>query len=453
MASTTDKHGMPDIKQPASFLGASFDCACGRRHEVPTRHVIYSPDAIDRIPSVLAPEITGRACVVIADQRTRDVAGARVLRALVDNGWTCREIILPDPPGAHPVCNDHTHDWLARESGTADVFIAVGSGVVNDLTKWVAHDRATPYAVVATAASMNGYTAANVAPTIRGVKCLIRAQAPVAVLAVPSIIEHAPLEMTLSGFGDVIAKPMSTADWMMNHALFAEHYCPLCAGMITRIEPLYLDRPRLVRDRDPKAIKGLFDALVYSGVAMTMMGTSAPASGGEHLFSHTLDMMSSVDGVPHDLHGRQVGLGTIFAAALYERILDALSRGTAVPTAMPASIDAGFWKGLAPAVQDEYTDKIPRLTALRNLVDAGELGTRLDKAVRTRLKTPREIASALEQAGAARRLPDVNCSRDRARAAILHMHEIRKRPSVVDLAWTTGILAREADALIDEWLV
>ena len=48
---------------------------------------------------------------------------------------------------------------------------------------------------------------------------------------------------------------------------------------------------------------------------MTMAETSAPASGGEHLISHSLDMMSSIDGQPHDLHGRQVGIGTILAAA------------------------------------------------------------------------------------------------------------------------------------------
>ena len=80
------------------------------------------------------------------------------------------------------------------------------------------------------------------------------------------------------------------------------------------IEPLYTNRPEDVRDRKPEALEALFHGLLLTGAAMTMAETSSPASGGEHLISHTLDMMSFIDGKPHDLHGRQVGVGTILTA-------------------------------------------------------------------------------------------------------------------------------------------
>ena len=49
-------------------------------------------------------------------------------------------------------------------------------------------------------------------------------------------------------------------------------------------------------------------------------------------------------------------------------------------------------------------------------------------------------------------LADIGCSRERMRAAILHMHEIRRRFSIVDLAWLAGVLPDAADDLIGEWL-
>ena len=82
-----------------------------------------------------------------------------------------------------------------------------------------------------------------------------------------------------------------------------------------------LEHPDEIRAREESAIMAMFDALMLTGVAMTMVGTSAPASGGEHLISHSLDMLSSIDGRPHDYHGRQVGIGAILTAELYSRVL------------------------------------------------------------------------------------------------------------------------------------
>ena len=49
-------------------------------------------------------------------------------------------------------------------------------------------------------------------------------------------------------------------------------------------------------------------------------------------------------------------------------------------------------------------------------------------------------------------MADIGCTRERIRSAILHMHEIRKRFTIVDLAWLTGVLPDQADDLIDQWL-
>jgi len=434
---------------PDELLDRTFDCECGRRHSVPIRKLIYSEDALERLPQVLGALVGGRRIVVIADRRTWEIAGRAAHDILRRAHWPVHHIVVPDGGRRSPVCDDVTHDWLKAHLPPVDIALAVGSGVVNDLTKWAAFDHGLPYAVMATAASMNGYTAANVAPTLQGVKTLIRAQAPVAVLAAPAIVLRAPSELTSAGFGDVIAKPISSADWQLNHVFFEEHYCRYCSEIFAELEPYYLDNPSDVKDRKPTAIEALFNALLYSGIAMTIMGTSAPASGGEHLLSHTLDMMSSVDHVPHDLHGRQVGLGTVFASALYERIVQ-VERPVCVP--VPADIDDGFWGPLAASVRRQYQAKQPALQTMAQKLSDGKTWDAFLAVCGRKVRPPGQIKSCLRAAGAAHTFADIGCSRERFLAAALHMHEIRQRATVVDLAWLLGILPAAAEEIVDDWL-
>jgi len=334
-------------------------------------------------------------------------------------------------------------------SPPAEIALAVGSGVINDLTKWSAFEHDLPYVVLATAATMNGYTAANVAPAIKGVKSLISARPPLAVFAVPSIIINAPSELTAAGLGDVIAKPVSTADWLFNHIFCDEYFCRYCSEIINSLEKYYFSRPEDIKTHQPAAIKNLFNTLLYSGVAMTVVGTSAPASGGEHLLSHTLDMMSSVDGVAHDLHGRQVGVGAVFSAAVYERIFQ-IETPKCHP--LPSDIDSTFWDPLAENVRQQYKQKKPVLkTIYKKLTDAQTWQTFLS-AAQQQVRTPNEIKNCLKSAGAAHTFADIKCSRQRLLSAVLHMHEIRKRPTIIDLAWILGILPRSAEEIIDKWL-
>ncbi len=451
------------------LLDRTFDCQCGRSHSVPIRQLIYAEDALERLPEVLGSLVAGRRIVVISDQRTWEVVGRAAHDILRRSHWSVHHIVVPDTDRGSPICDDTTRDWLNARLPPVDIALAVGSGVINDLTKWVAFDRGLPYAVMATAASMNGYTAANVAPTLRGVKTLIRAQSPLAVLAVPSIIVGAPFELTSAGFGDVIAKPVSSADWLLNHVFFGEHFCRYCSEIFSELEPYYLEHPGDVKDRKPMAIEALFKALLYSGIAMTIMGTSAPASGGEHLLSHTLDMMSSVDGVPHDLHGRQVGLGTLFASALYERIFQVESaehaplgmrasgisagfRAAARDLLVPDDIDSHFWGPLAESVRQQYQPKKPMLESMAEKLTDGKTWRSFQTACRCKVRPPDQIKSCLQAAGAAHTFAHIGCTRERFLSALLHMHEIRSRPTVVDLAWVLGILPAAAEEIVNSWL-
>ncbi len=440
----------------SGLLGERFGCDCGREHCVPVRQFLYESGALERIPEVIhgLPEIGAiEGVALIADARTWDVCGEKVCEVLRQAALPVTPILVADQAHGGPVCDDSTaRDVRDRiRAAGVNVVVTVGSGVINDLCKWSSFELGLPYLVVATAASMNGYAAANVAAKIDGVKVLVEARPPVAVLAEPDIIADAPSEMTTAGFGDTIAKYQSNTDWLLNHRLLEEYYCDFCAGIVAGLESLYLDRPEDIAEKKPRAVGGLFEALFWSGIAMTVVGTSAPASGGEHLLSHTLDMVSDVRDRPHDLHGRQVGIGTIVSAALYDRILALESPAL---KDMPHDIEACYWASppLIEAVRAQYAAKQVSVDVVTQRLAEKGVWDELRAALATVSRRPDTIRNWLLRAGGAVGPADIGCDRSDLKAAMLHMHEMRRRFTVVDLAWMAGVLPGAADDIIDQWL-
>lgn len=440
----------------SQLLGTTFECQCGRTHRLPVRKFVYDSTGVEQLPGIVR-DCTDLASslrvAVVADARTWEVCGRRAFAVLERARFDAVEVIVADGEQGTPTCDDATFGvLLARLRGAEPgMVVGVGSGVVNDLCKWTSFELGIPYVVVATAASMNGYAAANVAPTVGGVKILIEARPPVAVIAEPDVIAGAPQEMIAAGFGDTIAKHQSNSDWRTNHLLLGEYYCDFCAGIAGDLEPLYLTRPEGIRERDASAVGGLFAALFWSGVAMTLMGTSVPASGGEHLLSHTLDMIAVARGHRHDLHGRQVGIGTLLSAALYERIL---AMETPRLCALPPAIDKGFW-GTGPvveAVARQCEAKKPSLDAARQHLTQADGWDRLRSHLAGLPRSPQTIRDWLKRAGGPTSPEEIGCSREQLREAALHMHEIRKRFTVVDLAWMLGILPDSLDEIMQKWL-
>ena len=439
------------------LFGRTFECSCGKTHRIGPKEILYSDDAIARLPELMARYAAGRRAAVLMDARTKAAAGEAAAEALRAAGWRPAAVVVPDPgaaqnahagEGAWPVCDEATQRFVGQAIGETDSILAVGSGVVSDLGKWTAFERRLPFFAFATAASMNGYASANVAPTLQGVKTLIHAAPAVAVASSGAVLSDAPYEMTAAGLGDVLAKTASSADWRMNQILFGDEYCERSVGLIDDIEPIYLDKSEDLLARKPAAIEALFEALLLTGVAMTMAETSAPASGGEHLISHALDMMSSLDGVAHDLHGRQVGLATVLTSELYRRAM-AIESPRFVDS--PVEINKTFWERLSDVVAGQYGEKIKRLKAARAALSQGNAWDSLRATLAPMVRPPETTQGCLRKAGAAWRAEDIGCSRTRLIEAFLHAHEMRSRFTILDLAWMLGILPAAAHDIVRQW--
>ncbi len=435
------------------LLGKTFACpACQKEHSVNTKALIYADDAMGRLGEFVEANEHKDTIAIIADTRTFQVVGKEVEKAL--SAKLSSQVfshIIPDKGDLSPSCDDVTKEALLNSLPKADLMIAVGSGVVSDLTKWVAFERGVPYYTVATAASMNGYASANVAASVKGVKVLIEATAPLAVFAEPKIIENAPYELTSSGLGDAMAKPVSSADWKLNHLFINEYFCQFVVDIISELEPVYLNHPEKIKNRDPKALKALFEALFYSGIAMTVAGTSAPASGGEHLLSHSLDMLAHRDHKESDLHGRQVGLGTILSAALYEKIfsLDSIEWKS-----LPEDIDSAFWGNLSKEVGKHYQAKLAKTKDLAKILNQPGKWSSIRDEVKKILRPPQVIKDCLSQAGAAHKIQDI-CDYDveMFTKTWIKSHEMRSRFTILDLAFMAGVMPGQAGEIVRKWVL
>jgi glycerol-1-phosphate dehydrogenase [NAD(P)+] len=430
-----------DILQ-GQLLGRSFDCECGRRHNVPTRVVDVEPGAIDRVPAILSSVSEARSALVIADRRTWEAAGERVHGALRSVAATDR-IVIPDEADGQLHASVAVVDRLEAAIADAfDVYVAVGSGTVNDITKELAHRRRRPYLVVATAASMNGYTSSIVALIDRGLKTTGPVTPPLAVVADPEVLAAAPLELTLAGLGDLVSKPYCGCDWWISSLVTGESFCPQPQRILSEaFESSLAVLPRLAA-RDPEAVALLAKLLVVSGMTMTIAGSSSPASGGEHLLSHYWDMIRSRDGRPLGLHGAQVGVASLVMDALYARVLDVDFARTAFVPGPGAGAEDELREAFGPlaeAVRPQWRAKLARRSERDlELLQANEAAVKAEIA--KVLTVGRKVRAALAGCGAPMSAVDLGISREELAAALRHGRKIRNRYTVLDVAAELGVL-------------
>jgi glycerol-1-phosphate dehydrogenase [NAD(P)+] len=303
---------------------------------------------------------------------------------------------------------------------------------------------------VATAASMNGYTSAIVALLEDGLKTTRQATPPVAVCADPLVLRNAPHELTLAGLGDLISKPYCGCDWKIAALVKGEYFCPMPDRLLAAPFERALDVfPRLAAN-DQDAVTLLFQLLMISGLSMAVTGTSSPASGGEHLLSHFWDMTRLRDGRPINLHGAQVGVGSMVIDELYSRILNA-DFCAADFTVNPSLDDAEravrtTYGSLADAVWPQWRAKLEA----RSARDLGRLCLHQEEIkdeIRHTLAVGRKVWHALTEAGAPVRADTIGVDAFELARAIRHGREIRNRFTALDVAAELDIL----DAFADEF--
>lgn len=318
------------LDRPISqWAGMEYSCACGKSHKVDIQAIRVGSGVIQELPGILR-DLGASHIFLVADNYTYEAAGRQVEQLLDQAGLAYHKRVFQTETPLVP--NEYAlGSVLAAMTSQDDMLLAVGSGTLNDVTKYVSARTGIPYVIAATAPSMDGY-ASTVAPTILdGFKTTLPAVYPAAIVADVDILKDAPMPMLTAGFGDIIGKFTSLADWRLSHQLNGEYYCPEVAGVIEAAVETCAANAQALAQREPQAIQAVTEALILSGLAMGMVGVSRPASGAEHQMAHYWEMDALRRVEEHPLHGNAVGVGTVLAASLYEMAAEYLPQGFAAP--------------------------------------------------------------------------------------------------------------------------
>jgi glycerol-1-phosphate dehydrogenase [NAD(P)+] len=436
-----------NLSSPVPKLTLAEALACARE----TRALLIGRGVLRDVPRIFREQFPNRRAVVVADATTFGFAGGQVNHALNDAGIAC---VVPFIYRDSDLYAEFRFVEKLEASLRAHdaIPVAIGSGTVNDLVKLAAHRAGREsYLCVATAASMDGYTAFGASITFQGAKQTFNCPAPRAVVADIDVIRQAPPEMTASGYADLAAKLTAGADWILADALGAEAIDPRAWAIVQGGLRDSLADPAGARAGQESALAPLVEGLMLGGFAMQWSKTSRPASGAEHQFSHLWDMEHHTHHGVAPSHGFKVGVATLAVTRFYEQLLAhdfstlQVDRCVAVWPDVAAeeirvrSMFAGT-DFIDTAVQETRAKHVSRDDLRAQLTRLKQTWPAIRARLQAQLLPSSELERRLKLVGAPTAPEQIGITRERLRESFYRAYHIRRRFTVLDVAMRTGTL-------------
>ena len=198
----------------------------------------------------------------------------------------------------------------ALRSMAVDAVVAVGGGGTLDVAKWAATMVGLPCVAVATSLAHDGIASPVAVLESEGEKRSFGVHMPIGVVVDLDLASDAPVEHLRSGIGDTVSNLAAVADWQLGQVERDERVDGLAVALARIAAEAVLGGPGDITSEE--FLTTLAQALVISGTAMSVAGTSRPCSGGCHEISHAID--SRFPGTA--LHGEQVAVGAMFTSYL-----------------------------------------------------------------------------------------------------------------------------------------
>ena len=420
--------------------GTWYSPLTGHRFPASPYRIVFSESLKGREADLVTDLGFGPPFAVVCDTATWRAMGERVATALRRRG-PVTEIILD-----HPHADMRTVRALAERLKDFSSAVAVGSGTVNDLTKYATLQNGRKYCVFGTAGSMNGYTSSTASITLdSGLKVSLPAQNPAGFFVDIEVCAAAPSYLNAAGFGDCLCRSVAQIDWWMSHRMLDTFY---------RHEPYVIEIPDEIRlmahakgvaDGDIEAIGTLFRVLTLCGLGIGFTGISNHGSMGEHQISHYLDCFAG-DRHPGSLHGQQVGVATLTMARIQHHFLSS----EVPPQIGPTIIDeAGMIARMGAEVAAQCLPFVRKKALDAEGARAfNEKMARIWPQLRAEcleMAVPIEVLERyLETAGGPTTATALGFPATFYREAVMHAHEMRDRFSFADIAAAAGVLAQLA---------
>ena len=284
------------------------------------RNVVAGHGVLPGIPEHCARLGLPKSVLVVADEVTRKIAAQGILDSFKEKGFKADIVCIKE-------ADSETISHIQELAGAlGHVFLAgVGGGRPIDSAKCASFNSKLEFISVPTAASHDGIVSSRASILVNGVKESLEAQTPIAVFADTEVLARSPFRMLAAGCGDIISNKTAVLDWKLAAKLKKEEYSSYAATLSEITADMLIENANQIKPNDEESAWQVVKALVSSGVAMSIAGSSRPASGAEHKFSHALDRIAKKPA----LHGEQCGVGTIMMMELHggnwESVRDALA--------------------------------------------------------------------------------------------------------------------------------
>lgn len=434
-------------------LNQTFSCSCGREHTAALKAAFVKKDALEELPRWLKENGYGRA-YLICDSITRGIAGDRTKELLEQSGIDVSMHVL-----SHTQYDEATlGELLIHEDESRDVVIGVGTGSINDMCRYFSFKTQLPYCIVATAAPMDGFASSISALTVNNLKTTFEVRTPQLIIGDTEILKGAPYSMISAGLGDLIGKYTCLCDWKLSRLINQEYYCENIVDMVSGCVKRVLEQSGNIKERDPKVLGDIMEGLVFTGVAMSMVGNSRPASGCEHHISHYWETVFEQQGRRPAPHGHQVGIGTILILRLTEELR---RKKPDFDRARKQAKSYNFesWceeirKAYGPAADSviEMEQKAKKNDTEGRLKRLQVMEAHWDEiiALLNELPVSETVSGLLKELGAPGTPSEIGVDKEILRNTLLYCKEIRARYTILQMLWDLGMLEELTDELIAE---
>lgn len=435
----------------------SFECSCGRVHSQPIRDIAIRKGALDELGKVKENLGSGfNKGLVIIDSVLNGLIGDSI-RASLEKGGIEYAVCLFDSPQVLPNEESIVKIMVDLEKGI-DFMIAVGSGAVNDLARFVSSRSGIPYISIPTAASMDGYSAEVSLLVLNGIKKTINAAYPLAIYADVDVLKNAPAKLVAAGFGDLICKKTAAFDWRISNIINGESYCQNTVDVVNDIVERTAANAMKIAERDEEAIKTLAEGLMLSGLAMHWVGKSRPAAGAEHHLAHFIGMKAMMNNQHTHLHGIEVAVMTLVMIEVYREILSRDYEDLNVEKVYENSLKKAeyearireIFRESAPQIFKENENKIfEREQWLGHAEKVKNSMKQIKEELMPLIPDSNMIIGVLRSMGAPSSPAELGLSRADLEEAILYAKEVRNKYTILDAAEYLGCL-EEVAAVVAE---
>ena len=398
-------------------------CPCGREHRTAVQDVRIGSGLVKKVGEILKKNGFPKNILLVADKNT--LAGAKgVEESLKD--FSVEYKIYDEIRVARM---EHVEELESIIRGRDIGVLSVGTGSVNDPCRLAAARQDKKLCIFATAPSMDGFASYSSPIVANGFKASYPAKSPEVIIGDTKILAAAPAYLKSAGFGDMVAKYIGLADWKISSILTDEVYCEKVAKLTRDAVDKLMSMADRVTQNDEETAGEIFKSLLMTGIGMSFMQNSRPASGSEHIISHLLECVELRDGIIPNYHGEDIGVSTLLMLKYYNVLAD--------KETIKAKKENTDWADVY-SFYAEMADDVKKLNEPKTVTDEVDPKVLEDKWQEIReiihsIPSYDEVYSAMKRAGCKLTVEDIGKSRELVDSCIKYSPYMRYRLTLLRL--------------------